>query len=249
MTEEKILVTVRTYPTISGQYVETVCTGGITDSGEWRRLYPVALRYLLEQQQYRTYDVIKVKVREGADGRAETRRPDNQSICVVDHLKEWTTRDQWIRPTIFCSLQELIDAGRSIGPVAVDRVLDLEATFTSEDWSEAEKQKLKQQQLFGERLPIEKVPYDFRFVWRDADGQEHRCLAIDWEMKQAWRNYRHLYPDPVEQMRRKWLDDLCGSGRQLAFYMGNHRRFRQNFMVCGLYNPPLKEISDSDTLF
>jgi hypothetical protein len=51
MTAERILVTVRTYPNLSTKYIETVCTGGINDKGEWRRLYPVPFPQNQEEKQ------------------------------------------------------------------------------------------------------------------------------------------------------------------------------------------------------
>ena len=45
MTRTKVLITVMTYPHPSKSYDELVCTAGITDKGEWVRLYPVDYRY------------------------------------------------------------------------------------------------------------------------------------------------------------------------------------------------------------
>ena len=39
----RFLVTAKTHPLPSTKYRETVCTAGITEAGEWVRLYPVAL--------------------------------------------------------------------------------------------------------------------------------------------------------------------------------------------------------------
>lgn len=41
----KVLITVMTYPHPSRGYQELVCTAGVTDAGEWVRLYPVDYRY------------------------------------------------------------------------------------------------------------------------------------------------------------------------------------------------------------
>ncbi len=41
----KVLITVMTYPHPSRGYQELVCTAGVTESGEWIRLYPVDYRY------------------------------------------------------------------------------------------------------------------------------------------------------------------------------------------------------------
>lgn len=38
---EKLLVLAKTYPTISKTYEHLVCIAGITEDGEWRRIYPV----------------------------------------------------------------------------------------------------------------------------------------------------------------------------------------------------------------
>ena len=40
-TRTKVLITVMTYPLPSQSYQEVVCTAGITEIGEWVRLYPV----------------------------------------------------------------------------------------------------------------------------------------------------------------------------------------------------------------
>ena len=40
----KVLITVMTYPLPSRGYQELVCTAGVTEQGEWIRLYPVDYR-------------------------------------------------------------------------------------------------------------------------------------------------------------------------------------------------------------
>ena len=39
--KHRILVTVKTYPTLSRKYGETVCTAGVREDGTWVRIYPV----------------------------------------------------------------------------------------------------------------------------------------------------------------------------------------------------------------
>ncbi len=40
----KVLITVKTYPTLSAKYDELVCTAGFREDGTWIRLYPVPFR-------------------------------------------------------------------------------------------------------------------------------------------------------------------------------------------------------------
>lgn len=90
-----------------------------------------------------------------------------------------------------------------------------------------------------ERQPLEPVPYDFHYVVQYKDEPKPRRLkVIDWEINQTWRKWRHLYPDAVERVRDKWLDDLTGSARQAWFMVGNQKRFRDQFLLLSVYSPP-----------
>ena len=219
---ERMLITVRTYPNPSTKYIETVCTGGITDAGEWRRLYPVAHRYIDEDHKYRTFDIVEVKVRPGNDGRPETRRPEIATLKIQSHLEHWKDRVDCIKPTIFPSLEKMKMDKKTLAPVAVKEVLDFVAEKSNADWSVAQKEKMKQEGLFDPRKPLEKIPYDFRIIWRDQDNMEQKSLVISWEFCETWRKYKQRnYPDPIAKMREAWIDDRCGSDRDVSFFMGN----------------------------
>jgi hypothetical protein len=241
---ERILITVRTYPVISTEYIETVCTGGITDDGEWRRLYPVSWRYLEQEKQYGTYDVVEVQVKNGKDTRPESRTPVIGSLRIVSKVKTWQARREWIEPTMFESMQAMIEAERSLAPVRVREVLEFIANPTEDQWNPAQLEKLKQAHLFEERKPLEKVPYDFRLRWVDGRGVEYNSHVMAWEFGEAWRAYRRRYDDAVAVMREKWMNDLCGPQRDVAFFMGNQNRFRDQFSVCGIFCPPKDTVTD-----
>ena len=51
----KVLITVKTYPIPSAKYDELVCTAGVTESGDFIRLYPIRFRDLPYSQQYKKY--------------------------------------------------------------------------------------------------------------------------------------------------------------------------------------------------
>lgn len=59
---ERILITVKTYPTLSKKYGETVCTAGVREDGTWVRLYPIPFRRLDQEQQFKKYDWIECHV-------------------------------------------------------------------------------------------------------------------------------------------------------------------------------------------
>lgn len=248
MDKERILITVRTYPTFSKTYIETVCTGGINDRGEWRRLYPVALRYAEEEQRYRTFDIVEVRLREGTDGRSETRKPEMATLKITGHADKWADRCDWIDPTICPSVAAMTATNRSLAPVAVKQVLEFIAKPAAADWSAEQREQLKQSLMFGTRLELEKVPFDFRLRWQDQDGQEHDSLILALEMYQTWREYKKHYADPIVTMRDKFMSDHFSAARRLSLFMGNHHRFRDIWMVCGWFHPP-KEQTSNGSLF
>ena len=53
MPKERVLITAKTYPTLSRKYGETVCTAGLREDGSWVRIYPVPFRRLNDSEQYR----------------------------------------------------------------------------------------------------------------------------------------------------------------------------------------------------
>ena len=248
MDVERILITVRTYPNLSSKYIETVCTGGINDAGLWRRLYPVPLRMLGDEKQYKTFDVVRVKLGGNPDGRPESRRPDTSTIEVLAHIDDWRARRDWVLPTALESMAALRGTNRTLAPVRVREVLEFIANPISDQWDARQIEMLRQEGLFEGPKPLEKLPFDFRLRWRDGDGQEHDSKFLAWEVGQTWRSYRHRYADPVEKMREKWMTDLFGPNRDVWFFMGNFAEHRQHFGVCGAFTPP-KETDTSGNLW
>lgn len=49
---KRVLITVKTYPTISKKYDELVCTAGILEDGTWIRIYPLPFRKLDYENRY-----------------------------------------------------------------------------------------------------------------------------------------------------------------------------------------------------
>ena len=94
MARERVLITVKTYPTLSRKYGETVCTAGVRTDGSWMRIYPVPFRRLNEEEQYKKFDWIETDfIRGRSDPRPETRHPaDLTKMLPSGHIG---TEDNW----------------------------------------------------------------------------------------------------------------------------------------------------------
>ena len=161
MSKERILITVKTYPTLSRKYGETVCTAGIREDGSWVRMYPVPFRRLDEEQQYKKFDWLECQLlRNPSDPRPETYRPVDQSeLKAVDHMRTqdaWRERRRLLLRTarVYDRMDELIEGAKanqvSLAVFKPTRVLDFLCEEDDRDWDPA---KLERGQQLEVHLP------------------------------------------------------------------------------------------------
>lgn len=120
MARERILITVKTYPTLSRKHGETVCTAGIREDGTWVRIYPVPFRRLEEAEQYHKFDWLEFDlVKARSDPRPESCSPvDPKQMSAVGHLDtadDWRERRRLLlqTATVYTRLDELIAAAKA----------------------------------------------------------------------------------------------------------------------------------------
>ena len=63
----RVLITVKTYPTLSETHTELVCTAGFREDGTMIRIYPVPFRMLNEYQKYKKYQWISIDLNGGVE--------------------------------------------------------------------------------------------------------------------------------------------------------------------------------------
>jgi hypothetical protein len=120
MSRERILITVKTYPTLSRKHGETVCTAGVREDGSWVRIYPVPFRRLDEAEQYRKYDWLECDlVRSKKDPRPESCHPaEVKQLVAAGHLDtadNWRERRRLLlgKAKVHTRLQTLIDGAKA----------------------------------------------------------------------------------------------------------------------------------------
>ena len=93
--KERVFITVKTYPNLSVKYDEIVCTAGITEKGEWIRIYPIPFRKLEWEKQYKKYQWIDLELSKNtADFRPESHKPTDlgRSLKNQECVKDWEDR-------------------------------------------------------------------------------------------------------------------------------------------------------------
>lgn len=250
---KRVLVTVKAYPNPSKKYGEIICVAGIDiDSGKWVRLYPIPFRDLDEDKKFKKYTTIEVKaIKPRDDKRPESFRVDADSIKKIDYFD---TKDKWVRRAkIVMPVKEISMCGilrkneknrTSLGmfkPKNIDFICN--KAKTKDD--KAREACYAQLSFFNKRKnAIEVIPFDFRyrfFCHNEPLCPGHNYSIIDWEIGQAYRNWRHKYkPEKLllEKIEQRWLKIICSSKNDIYFFVGNMRRFPTKFMILGVFYPP-----------
>lgn len=220
--KKKVFITARTYPTPAKKGVEVSCTAGITDGGEWIRLFPIPYRFLDFDKRFSKYQWIEVEAAKASDPRPESYEVNVDSIRILSSVSSekgtWQARKDIIYPLkahCLCCLQnERNEKGHpTLGfykPRLIRRFL---IRPTDPNWSEQDLVKLSQSSMFEKTSfkLLEKIPYKFiyQIFCDENDCKGHHLSCTDWEMGQAFRSWREKYGNGWEvKFRQKFEQDV-----------------------------------------
>jgi hypothetical protein len=245
---KKILITSKTYPLPSKTYLELVCTAGITEEGEWIRLYPIPFRYNSYDQQFPLFSWVECEVkRRTEDSRMESHSPIGD-ISVGEKIltkNKWEERKSRVLPLLDPSIEELKElcpSGRSMGLIKPREITRIYAVETGREWDASQQEAIVQQNLFEQRKPLEKIPYDFKYDYfcQGASCKGHSMRVEDWGLGVLYRKMRdqHGEKEAVNKViqKMKWASET-----DLHLFVGTQRNTHHygTFTIIGLFTPPI----------
>jgi hypothetical protein len=250
MPRERILVTVKTYPTLSRKYGETVCTAGVREDGTWVRLYPVPFRRLDDAEQYLKFDWLECDViKSPGDSRPESFRPkDVKQLNAVDHVdtsNNWRERRRILLQTakVHNQLQPLIDGAKkntlSLAVFKPARIIDFLWEEEDRDWDQSKVAEMRDRSLQGVLFEedawrqtfklINKLPYNFSYCFEDADGKTSTMQVFDWEIGQLyWSCLKRTDSDEavaLAKVKEKYFGEFMK--KDLHFFLGTTQMFHR----------------------
>ncbi len=258
----KVLITVKTYPTLSTKYDELVCTAGFTEDGSWIRIYPVEFRKKAYKDQYTKYDWIEVDlVKNDSDFRPESFRPKTadttfEKIGELDTKGNWIKRKELVLNNVYKDLTKLIseaqdrNVGTSLAVFKPTKIIDFVIEEVDREWDEKKLASLKQFNLFESTDKgfevVKKLPYKFSYKFADINGRESTLMIEDWEIGQLFWNclYRSGSEEiACELVRKKYIDDFAQT-KDLYLFLGTTKRFhftgRNPFVIIGTFTPKIE---------
>ncbi len=252
--KKKVLVTVKTYPEKSRKHKTVVCTAGITDEGEWIRLYPIKVDTYTGRSKIRKYDWIEVECKKATDERMqrkESYKVREGSIRLLEHSlasnngkTPWAERNKILLPHVAPSLEylkEQFSADRtSLGLIKPKVLLDFykKHPLTPPAQSQQYQKTLFDDQLFSVLDAIPKI-FSYKFRCEGCKENYHNILCEDWELYALYQNEGQKHRDDMDTLWEKIHDKFYTwmLTKDLYFYMGTHS-LHPTWLIIGLYYPP-----------
>ena len=265
--KQKILILVKTYPTISTKYGELVCTAGVRGDGQWIRIYPVPFRLLEWDKQYKKYQYINVALRKAkGDMRPESYSPASsiETLEIIDTKDKWAARREILSSVaVHDDMEALIAAAHenklSLAMFKPARILKFSCEKVKREWS-ADKIRVleaqaKQMSLHGQNADdfvrefkrADKLPYKFSYRFADKNDNEYNMMIEDWEIGALFWNCMKGASDEkiaLQKVRQKYENEL--PAKDMYLILGttheNHRLRRPYpFVIVGVYHPPIEK--------
>lgn len=257
----RVLILVKTYPSLSEKYNELVCTAGMLDDGSWIRLYPIPFRMLRDSQKYPKYGYVELDVeRNISDHRIESYRPIEiasslQVVGFIDTSNGWANRRKIVLQNSTNNLAELIERSKqehiSLAVYKPTQVLDFVWEEVTREWDSKKLAKVKgnlmQRSLFEEHTEasnmfkvVKKLPYKFSYRFLDADGSPHKLMIEDWELGALyWKCINNGDSEDVacQKVKQMYFDTMCK--KDLYFYLGTTLAHPNTFIIIGTFYPPM----------
>jgi hypothetical protein len=235
---------VKAYPQPSQQYEETVCCAGVTDTGEFLRLYPIPYRRLKPEQRFDRYDRVEMKIwKSKSDPRPESYKVDPDSIRIVQKgtkLKPAQKVRLWL-PFVTDSLTALKEENRtserSLGIIKPDTG---SVRFKSSPFSHGSEEDrslamgARQQASLFHDTPLKELKVDYVFGYKfTSAGVPHDMKIHDWEVQAAYHNFRRKYgSDTLDVMAKEYGENI--PAKNLHLIMGTMKGHPRQFIIIGL---------------
>lgn len=236
---EEAVIIVKAVPRPSRKHRETVCCAGITAAGEWRRLYPVRFRQLVQDQQFARWQRVNYAWRRPSDdNRRESRRIEENTLQAGGRLPP-NARLRFLSPLLRASTREAAERGESLALIE-PRSLALKVKQKRPDIIAAERAAFestaRQQSLLDvDMSPFEPCPYAIAIPFTDQDGTQHAPQCGDWETTATFFNMRRRGASDaaiIEHLRAEFTEPRAG--RRIILAMGTVKARPRQWLLLGV---------------
>lgn len=273
-----ILITVKSYPTVSSHYDEQVSIAGFRKDGSFIRIYPIPFSKKTYEEQYQLYDWVELDlVRNTRDFRLESFSPvtPDAPVKVIGHMgteDHWSERKAIVLKNVYRDMSTLIVEAKheafytSLVVFKPLRILDFIAEETDREWDSKRIEKLQEEKSSGRVVEqsedsfavMKQLPYKFSYRFIDIKNQEMTLPVEDWQLASLyWKMVKkhsgaQKELKAVNEIRKKYLYEYARNS-DLHFFLGTtqqaHASSKQPFTIVGLFQPTVPPAVIQGSLF
>lgn len=263
----KVLIAVKTYPSLSSKYDKLVCTAGFLENGSWIRIFPIPFRKLEYDKRYSKYDWVEIDLKKNSgDFRPESYKPRSieNAFNVVGHIEthnNWQQRKDIVLKKVYTDLTKLIAEAKdkriatSLATFKPTAILDFIIEPVEREWDKEKlatlKAKAQQLHLFqNAENPFEvvnKLPFKFSYRFKDEKGNVSKLMIEDWEIGALYWKVLAKYNGPdretkaCEDVKKKYWDDFALTKDLYLFlgtvYESHAKNYPNPFVIIGTFHP------------
>lgn len=237
--KEKMLVLAKAYPEYSKNHGWVMCTAGITEEGEWRRVYPIEMDiYLKDKFSKRNWIEYEIKEKEGWDSRKESKRVITNTIKVIGNEDIESTKE--ILNKKITTLEDLKkDYGEDRTSLGVIKPKIESFRLKDREWDERKKETITSQTTLTPTFKadlLDKRP-EYVFKCGNKGCNTHKIICEDMEAMILYKKMKNKFSNPdivFDKVKNKLFDFM--KTRDLYFIMGSHFKF-PTFIIISLFYP------------
>lgn len=234
----KVTILVKALPQPSKQYGETVCCAGVTEDGQWKRLFPVRFRHLSGDSSFARWDWVSFRYRRPtSDARAESCHVFEDSIAIEGKLARKREQQRLLSPLVLGSAKQAMELGQSLALIRPKNsrfIAKKKSVAAMAEERESYRRAAGQTSMFDKELAeLEPSPFEFRFRFED-DAGKHDYENGDWETHAMfWREQKRR----GEAAALAWMDQTFNEeypSKGMVFAIGNQAKRPQTWQLLGV---------------
>ena len=240
--KERLLVLAKAAPVVSSKYRYLVCVAGITETGEWRRIFPVPWEVFLGSGniKFKKKQWIEYELRENKspDGRPESRKIKPETITPL-HEEKFRNIKKMLEERL-TTMEELQTKKRYECTLGVVKPKIIDMTWTDRE-EQVEKLKIlkKQMTLYGKSVfTLEPLDKKFQYIFKCSSTcpNVHKIMCEDWELEELYRKLKdkHGVNTACEMVKNKFTREIYYEGNTY-FIMGTHNQYNTWLIISVIY--------------
>ncbi|WP_423792099.1 hypothetical protein ACPB8Q_05070 [Methanocaldococcus indicus] len=244
--KERLLVLAKAAPVQSKKYENLVCVAGITEKGEWRRIFPIPWKIFagygnikFKKKQWIEYELREDK---SPDGRPESRKIKPETITPL-HEERFRNIKKMLEERL-TTMEELQSKGRHECTLGV-----IKPKITDMVWEDRKEQVIKSENIKKQKtldgktvFTLEPLDKKFQYIFKCSSTcpNEHKIMCEDWELEELYRKLKKKYGTnkACELVKKKFTKEIYYQDNTY-FIVGTHAIWNTWLIVSVIY--PKKE--------